>query len=604
MFKVCLSQYLYRPAQKQQRLRARLWSFASAFAFLAAPLPSTGLMAQATQVNVGAVQLKINVEADEATVNGESVQFTNLPQNVNGRMMLPLRETARLLDRPLTRQAHLFKLGDLDIDTNSNVLSLKGVPQAYGNIANVNDVLYISARLLAQGLKANFTAYDNGNIMTITVIRDGGNPLLPQARFSTDKNVYAPGERVLFSEYSFDPDGAAITARKWSGRKEVYFDPGTYTISLQVINTRGKKSKPTSRTIKIEGTPVNTRVSYALKHTKPGDAFQDFRALTYPDMPAQIIRKESFPLLFSDSPESPTRSGILYQDSIFGRARLLAYHMNKMNRPARLYVVARNLEDHPVDVQTERFGETAPTRIEGQLGQITLLEYFASKNTRKPVKIDAGQSAVLYASPTLVHGTGVNMMQDVIASGRVEITFAMLEASWQISGQVLRQVPYLPLDGRHQRGTFPNAIRAMLIRPQALPARLTIGDGKVDPAIQGIDKLTGKPMQLLGNYGVLYDLEVIGARNTAIALVPRGGLYRGAMHIQDGKVAQTVRMPRKGNAIKSDKPVLLWRPATDRIKIDFIPASGSNLPVSFIFYRTNDNTDYSETGGTKRQYIP
>ena len=42
----------------------------------------------------------------------------------------------------------------------------------------------------------------------------------------------------------------------------------------------------------------------------------------------------------------------------------------------------------------------------------------------------------------------------------------------------------------------------------ALPTRLIIGDGRVDPAVTGTDALTGQTVRLSGNYGVLYDLTI------------------------------------------------------------------------------------------------
>ena len=159
----------------------------------------------------------------------------------------------------------------------------------------------------------------------------------------------------------------------------------------------------------------------------------------------------------------------------------------------------------------------------------------------------------------------------------------------------------MPLDGRHQRGTFPGAVRSLRVSLSQLPARLVIGDGQLDPALTGVDRLTGQPMRLLGNYGLLYDLEVTGTAGTAVALSPRGGLYRGAMNIVDGPLSQTIKLPRTGSAVQPNQPVLLWRPKTNRLKIDFIPASGSNLPISLVFYPAQTGAGY---GGTVKTYQP
>lgn len=556
--------------------------------------------AQAAVTNVGAVQLTVTVDQNAASISGENIKMQATPRNVGGRIMLPLRETANWLDQTITGDSNVVQLGRMLVDTRKNIVSLSGAPQPDGNVATIDGTLYVSVRLLADALNANLTTDPTGRTVTITALREGGNPLAPQARFATDKTVYAPGERVVYTEYPFDPDGADITARRWTGRQDVYFQPGTYTVGYQVTNARGMQSVPFTRTITVSGTPIDTPLSYALKYADPGDSFSDPQVLNYPAVATVPVYQESFPLLFSDSPEAPSQSGVLYQDTIAGRARLLAYHLNALGRPARMYIMARNLEPRSVEVRTDRLGETAPTRVEGQLGQVTLLEYFASNGTRS-LTLQPGQTAAVYASPTLGPGSGVNVLQDLTTTGRVELTFMMLEDGLPPSQQVIQMLPFLKPDGRHQRGTFPNAVRSMRVNLGALPARIVIGDGQVDPAIMGVDKLTGEPQRLIGNYGVLYDLQVNGASGTAVALSPRGGLYRGAMNIEDGPITQAIKLPKTGNALTPNQPVLLWRSLSDQLNIDFIPASGSNLPISLVFYRTRPNTGY---GGVIKTYQP
>ncbi|GHF65765.1 hypothetical protein GCM10017781_46880 [Deinococcus metalli] len=561
--------------------------------------------ARAVAAPAGSVQLTFTVDQGVAYVNGDTSAWTSPPRLVAGRAMLPLRETALLLGRPISRAegvaAGAVQLGRLVVDTRAVSASLGGTPQPGGTVAVVGGVLYVSARTLADTLNANLvSADDSGRTLTLTALRDGGNPLSPQARFSTDKAVYAPGERVVYTEYAFDPDGADLTARKWTGRQDVYFQPGTYTVGLTVTNSRGLQSTPFTRTIRVQGDPVDTPLTYALKYALPGDAFPDAQVLTYPAALPTLLPGETSPLIFSDSPEVPAQSGVLYQDSVEGRARLLAYHLNGLGKPARLYVLARNLTDHPVDVRTDRLGETAPTRIEGTLGQVTLMEYFASSGGAT-LSLAPGQSAAVYASPTLNAGSGVNVMQDVTTTGRVELTVLMLEDTLPPTAQVAQQLPYLKPDERHVRGTFPDAVRHLRVTLGALPTRITIGDGQLDPALTGTDALTGQPVKLSGNYGVLYDLEVNGAAGSAVALSPRGGLYRGAMNVIDGPIVQAVKLPRVGTALNPGSPTLVWRAQSDRLNIDFVPASGSNLPISLVFYRAQTLPGW---GGVIKTYQP
>ncbi|MBZ9714877.1 copper amine oxidase N-terminal domain-containing protein [Deinococcus multiflagellatus] len=584
-----------------QRFRTRALALLGLLAPAAPALTLTlaAPAAHAAQPLLGSVQLTFTPDDRAAYLNGTPTQWLAPPRLLGGRTMLPLRETAALLGQTMPGNGSVVQLARLSIDTRANTAALAGVPQPAGTVALVGGVTYVSARTLADALNANLTT-DDGRTFTLTALRDGGNPLIPQARFSTDKTVYAPGERVVYTEYPFDPDGADITARKWNGRQEVFFQPGTYTIGLTVTNSRGLQSAPFTRTIRVEGTPIDTPLTYALKYAQPGDAFPDPQILTYPSALATPVEGPSYPLLFSDSPEVPDQSGILYQDSVAGRARLLAYHLNGLGKPARLYVMARNLESRPVEVRTERLGETAPTRLESILGQVTLLEYFASGGGTT-LTLAPGQAAAVYASPTLNPGSGVNVMQDLSTSGRVDLTFLILEDGLPPTAQVAQQLPYLKPDGRHVRGTFPQAVRTLRVNLGALPTRIVIGDGQVDPALTGTDALTGQGVRLAGNYGVLYDLEVNGAAGTAVALSPRGGLYRGAMNIQDGPITQTIKLPRTGNALKPDEPVLLWRAQSDRLNIDFVPSSGSNLPISLVFYRTRGLSGY---GGITKTYQP
>jgi len=553
---------------------------------------------------LGSAQLIAVVDQVTAYVNGDTVKLQNPPRIVRGRTMLPLRDIARLLDLPLEANGSTIRVARLTVDVRAQRAWLNGTPQSDDQVSVVGGQVYVSAKLLADAVNGNLSFSEDGRTLTLTAIRArDDNPLAPQARFSTDKNVYAPGERIVYTEYAFDPDGADITARRWTGRQDAFFQPGEYTITLQVMNARGTWSAAFSRTVRVEGHAVDTPLTFALRYGELGDTFTDTNVLTYPSVAPQGLPAPHFPLLFSDSPEAPTQSGVLYADSISGRARLLAYHINSLGRPARLYVLARNADTKPVEVRSVRQGETAPTRIEGILGQVTLMEYFASRSEQQLVLMP-GQLTAVYASPLLRHGTGVNLLQDIETSGRVELTFMMLEDGLPPTLDVLQQLPVLPSDGKHQRGTFPTAVRKLRVTLTQLPARLVIGDGNFDPVLQGVDALTNTPQQLRGNYGVLYDVEVTGASNTVVALSPRGGMYRGAMHLTDGPLQQTIKLPRVGTLTKPDQPALLWRSHSDRLDIDFVPASGSNLPISFVFYRLNAPGALLDVKNVKKTYQP
>ncbi|MCY1702923.1 stalk domain-containing protein [Deinococcus sp. SL84] len=576
------------------------------------------------------LQLSFSTGESSVQINGRSANIA-APQVVEGRTMLPLNDTVLLLGYYLTRSGNTVSVvgGNLSVDLDSGYATVGGQRQEAGSVAVLGGKLYVSARVIAAGLGGQLST-GSGNSLVLTAQPKGSfvpptrtalpsavpgavapaptpaparpapapavptpspaaQPSAPQARFSTDKAVYAPGERVVYTEYSYDPEGGGIASRNWTGRQDVYWAPGSYPVSLQVTNGRGQSSSAYTRTIRVEGQAAETPVTYALRYGQIGDRFADGRVLNYPALNMTQGTPRNLPLLFSDSPEKPQQSGVLYGDQVSGEARLLGYHVNDLGRPARLYIVARNLESRPVSVQVARQGETAPSRVEGILGQVTLMDYFAS-SARGAVNVPAGGLSALYVSPSLSQGHGVSILQDIVSSGRVAVSFVMLEDGLTLSDAVLRSLPYLPLDGRHQRGTFAGADRPMSTALTQLPARVVIGDGQHDPVLTGRDSVTGSSQRLAGNYGVLYDMEFTGAANTAVALSPRGGLYRGAMRIIDGDLTQVIKLPREGNALTPNEPQLLWRAKSDRVRIQFMPSNGSALPVNLVFYRLPQNT--------------
>ena len=58
----------------------------------------------------------------------------------------------------------------------------------------------------------------------------------------------------------------------------------------------------------------------------------------------------------------------------------------------------------------------------------------------------SSQSAAAYASPTLGPGSGVNVLQDLTTSGRVELTFVILEDNLPVEAHIVWIGNGLPVD--------------------------------------------------------------------------------------------------------------------------------------------------------------
>jgi len=165
------------------------------------------------------VQLQAVIDQGAAYRNGDALTLQNPPRIIRGRTMLPLREVAAVLGQTVLGDTAQLTLGRLSLDPRKMQAYLDGTPQPAETVGQVGNVVYVSARLLADALNANLSFSDDGRTLTLTALPPGGNPLAPQARFSTDKSTYAPGERVVYTEYAFDPDGADLTSRNgWAVR--------------------------------------------------------------------------------------------------------------------------------------------------------------------------------------------------------------------------------------------------------------------------------------------------------------------------------------------------------------------------------------------------
>ncbi|WP_199188339.1 hypothetical protein [Deinococcus arcticus] len=538
----------------------------------------------------------------EVTVAGQRLQLRTPAQVVDGTVLVPLRETAALLGRPAQVSGTLFQAGRLVVQTSNRSMTIDGVPYAGKLVLTPGGEPLVEARLLAYALDAQLTVQPGGVLAfsgpataqtpaqppqpaVVAPVQGTAAPAtgLPEARFATNKAVYAPGERVTYTEFSFDPDGLNL-ARKWEGQQDVFFTPGEHQITLVVTNTKGQVSAPYTRTIRVEGAALNTPLSYALRHTPVGATFPDTRNPAYPAA-ATVTPSPSFPLLFSDSPEAPAQSGVLYRDRAAGRVRVVAYHLNRLPRPARLLVLARPTAAN-TSVEVLREGSAGGTRLESVLGQVSVLDFLTSAGRARQL-LGAQEPTALYISPLLTPEQGATVLLDLDISGEAELSVVMLEDGRQPTNETLAALPVLPPDGKHQRGTFPQAVRRLTVPVGGAPVQVPLGDAVSDLPLLGTDALTGTPQRLSGNYGLLYELTVentVPGNRVVIAFAPRGGVYRGGVVLDDGLDRQVVRIPGSGVLTNGDQPLLLWRSAARTVRLSFIPAGGSFLPVSLVLY--------------------
>lgn len=75
----------------------------------------------------------------------------------------------------------------------------------------------------------------------------------PVAKFKINQSTIVAGEtRVTFTNQSKHPQGSHIVGECWDGQKEIYDEPGIYTITLRVLDEHGIWSEPYTQTIEVQ----------------------------------------------------------------------------------------------------------------------------------------------------------------------------------------------------------------------------------------------------------------------------------------------------------------------------------------------------------------
>ena len=539
-------------------------------------------------------QLVLDLDSGLAYLNGIQIAFSPSARMENGRALIPLREVARALKVPTENLRNEvgggLRMGRLEVYPQVGLARVNGRQVPLGEVGViVEGIFFVAARTLEQTLGLTLV-YDNvQRLLTLTYVPGvaARDTSLPVARFATDKREYRIGEPVRVIEYSYDPDGQSILL-DYTGLEQAYFAPGPKEISLTVTNRAGRTSVPYTVRINVLPEVMYNPRDFALRYLEVGQTFTDEAVLGYPTL---VVNRQDadIPLIVSNSPEEPGRTGILYADEFSGQARMLAYHLNPNPKPARLVVLATNVDTQPVTLRVERLGETASTRVVAVLGQTSLLDFLFSQR-RYQLSLEPSKTLVLFNSSSLNQGQGLNLMADLISTGRVQLTFAMIEeglippspSSADAWPDLLANLSPLEPDGIHIRGTFPSAQRTLRVRMEGNAGRVVIGDGIYDPHIEGLDALTYQPVRLRGNYGVTYRISLEGVAGTVGAFSPRGGMYAGAIAV-NGRLKP---LPENGVLFRPDTPLILFRETrADTIELELIPASGSFLPINLVLYR-------------------
>jgi hypothetical protein len=202
------------------------------------------------------------------------------------------------------------------------------------------------------------------------------------------------------------------------------------------------------------------------------------------------------------------------------------------------------------------------------------------------ITIQPGQSVSIFTEinkQAMKPGEIISLQADLFSDYQIDYNVMLIDAT-KDPLTTLPTLPILDRDGVHNRGTYPDSTRIITVSDTigTTPSRLVLGDNSEDPNLEGIDPMNGTPASNAGNFGVLYKIRLEHvAPNTLITFNPRGGNYMGPVMVNN----VIVQMPNEKSLTNSDLNSVVYRSGDSEttVEILFNAASGSNLPVNFLF---------------------
>lgn len=313
------------------------------------------------------------------------------------------------------------------------------------------------------------------------------------------------------------------------------------------------------------------------------------------NLPEQAVSSEDRgrTLIFSDSPEMAQESGILYRDSVTGKARVFLYHVNDTAQPKRIVCLLTNKTDEVADVRVSRMAGAEPSEDWLAVGRDTQKEYFAKAKTDR-IFLAPRETRVLTRSlekRAIRPNELVHTIHDFETNRQVEVT-VMIAPLYGNLERFARRGRVLEADASHLRGTFEGADRYLTSEPIALKAKagvqITLADNNIDRYKWGIDATDGEKVLNYGNYGVVYHIDLpIASGRADVYLNPQGGLYAGGVLTNHKGKIQMVATPGNrrgyfGVDTTRDGQKIGTFDETDGVHIKFSPPGASNLPVKLI----------------------
>lgn len=307
-------------------------------------------------------------------------------------------------------------------------------------------------------------------------------------------------------------------------------------------------------------------------------------------------------LIFSDSPESPTSTGMLYKDTNLTATapsvpnRVFLYHVNNNSSgQMKFSTLIKNNGSSNATLTVLQSGTAGPSTSYAFAGETA----FARWLTNKPgtnISVTAGQTVRLDTTFDTI-----KVSQGFLVNGIWDYTFtqphAIMIVALNSADDPVSVGPTLAVSARdsHVRGTFAscnksyNTSGGVVIDASAGIKQFPIG-GNSDTTITGLDNAVFPPTAVTngGNYGLLYNIQLntsaADARALAMIFTPRGGAWSGAVNAPPGLLpGGDFLIPTGGVSISSTTNAAIageyFSNGGKSVQLQFMPTGASSFPV-------------------------
>ena len=310
-------------------------------------------------------------------------------------------------------------------------------------------------------------------------------------------------------------------------------------------------------------------------------------------------------LIFSDSPESPTNTGILYEDATLPATasgvpnRVFVYHVNSNpTEMMKFSVLIKNNGASPATLTVAQAGWSGPSASYLYVGE-TAFQRWLTNTPGHTLTVAPGQTVRLdtnFDSVSVPAGDLMNGIWDyTMNQPHTVIVCALNPGDNPVSaGSTL---PLLARD-THVRGTFAAcnktcaSLPGVVINTTAGAQQFSIA-GTGDPTVTGFDNSVAPPTAVSdgGNYGVLYTFQLTtaasDAHGLALLLNPRGGSWTGAVNGDPGILpGGDFLVPAGGVSLSANTSAAVageYYPNGGLIvHFQFMPTGAAALPVSLL----------------------